>query len=147
MGKHKRGRPAIPIKYEVDKNGCWHCTSHIANRKGYPQKRRGGETHSMARWILMDRGVNMEGLDAMHDCDNPRCINPNHISAGTRKQNMKDAVLRGRLCKKLTIKEVIKIYETNGLQRDLAIEHGVSQPIISLIKNKLRWGHVTESQI
>lgn len=34
---------------------------------------------------------------ALHSCDNPPCCNPNHLRWGTRKDNMQDAVKRGRL--------------------------------------------------
>lgn len=35
--------------------------------------------------------------DACHHCDNPPCVNPDHLYIGTRKQNIADAVERKRL--------------------------------------------------
>ena len=32
-----------------------------------------------------------------HKCDNPRCINPDHLEGGTQKDNMQDCVRRKRL--------------------------------------------------
>jgi hypothetical protein len=38
-----------------------------------------------------------EGLHVMHSCDNRRCINPEHLSVGTRSDNMKDCASKGRI--------------------------------------------------
>ena len=32
----------------------------------------------------------------MHVCDNPTCINPEHLKAGTQSENIKDCVQKGR---------------------------------------------------
>jgi len=33
----------------------------------------------------------------LHSCDNPQCVNPAHLSAGTQEENLKQAAKRGRL--------------------------------------------------
>lgn len=38
----------------------------------------------------------IKGLIIRHTCDNPRCINPEHLTIGTQKDNMQDCVQRGR---------------------------------------------------
>ena len=38
----------------------------------------------------------VKGYMVRHKCDNPRCINPEHLELGTAKDNMRDKIKRGR---------------------------------------------------
>lgn len=38
----------------------------------------------------------IDGLVVRHICDNPRCINPEHLVIGTQADNVRDKVERGR---------------------------------------------------
>lgn len=44
----------------------------------------------------MHNGPIPKGMHIMHSCDNPACVNPNHLSAGTRSDNMTDCAQKGR---------------------------------------------------
>lgn len=50
------------------------------------------------RWILgYLRGRPLgPGERGLHQCDNPPCVNPLHLYVGTQKQNIADAIARGR---------------------------------------------------
>lgn len=65
-----------------------------------------------ASHILWKRkhGVIPKGLDILHTCDNPTCLNLKHLYPGTDKQNRQDCIKRDRLpCAKLKVADVLSI--------------------------------------
>lgn len=48
-------------------------------------------------WALASGRAPKKGMDICHKCDNRKCINPEHLFEGTRKENMQDALHKGRL--------------------------------------------------
>ena len=75
---------------------CWLWTAYRDN-KGYGEfglDRKVHKAHRVA--YLLTYGAIPEGAHILHSCDNPQCVNPKHLRAGTRKDNMQDKVQRGR---------------------------------------------------
>jgi len=86
----------------------------------------------------------------MHTCDNPRCINPKHLVAGSWDANNKDRAAKGRSAKsrkdlrKLTLEQVSEIKARYNPKRDpvngvsaLARYYGVdSNTIYHIIKGR-----------
>jgi hypothetical protein len=52
------------------------------------------KTHRLAYELWVDEIP--DGLYVLHHCDNPLCINPEHLYAGTQQKNMADMIARGR---------------------------------------------------
>lgn len=50
--------------------------------------------HRLSVWL--DGRDIPDGMHVLHECDNPPCVNPRHLKVGTRSQNMRDMVARGR---------------------------------------------------
>ena len=68
--------------------------------------------------------------EVMHECDNKRCIRPEHLRAGTHAENMQDAGARGRISRnKLTEADVVvvrKRYLGGERVEALAREYGLT---------------------
>jgi len=92
----------------------------------------------------------------LHHCDNPACVNPNHLYLGDRADNMRDAVERSEWPSynqgedsgnaKLTESDVIDIkkqYKSGrATQTELAQKYDITQPNVSDIVRGVRWSHV-----
>lgn len=129
-----------------DQSGCWEWTAYrMPNGYGHFRTPRRHELAHRASYRLF-KGPLIDGLDVMHSCDNPSCVNPEHLSQGTRTDNMRDAKAKRRMARgsrhgrsKLTEIEA-RFAKSCGLpQAETAAILGVSQSHISAIRSGKRW--------
>lgn len=145
-------RKVKPIEYLVTESGCWECTSHARDDKGYVRIYRNNRKTGLHRYAYIKKyGSIPEGAVVMHMCDNPPCFNPNHLVVGSNVDNIADKVAKGRQARgstngraKLTEKDVLDIRASRDAKTSLAKKYGVDRFTIAQIKNKELWGHIPD---
>lgn len=134
-------------------NGCW-------NWKGYKDAcgygriaAKGGPIRAHRVSYEIHHGPIPEGKYVLHTCDNPACVNPDHLYAGTHLENMADKVNRGRAFTgdhkgekhpqaKLKEIDVPTIRTSPESNQTLAKRYGISPSAIGLVKRRRTWSHI-----
>jgi len=146
---------AKPIKYIVDKEGCWIFVSHSKVR--YGRIGRYGKVVLVHRYVYeQEKGEIPEGKVVMHTCDKTDCINPDHLVLGTQGDNVKDMYKKGRNASfegsnnpraKITEKEAVEIFLDDRKQTEIATDYGIHQTNVSAIKRMESWRSATKEVV
>jgi hypothetical protein len=135
--------------------GCWLWMGMTNGR--YPLIKVSKRNVYVHRYVCEQTHGLPEGQQALHKCDVPLCVNPDHLYPGTQKQNMQDCIARGRISRvgartpqrgadrpraKLTDQQAVEIKISEEKGTVLSAKYGVSRAIISQIKSGKRWRHV-----
>lgn len=86
-------------KYQIHESGCWVWKSTSSKESGgrRAQIRKDGKYVYAARVSYeMHKGEIPNGMQVLHRCDNPMCVNPEHLFIGTNRDNVIDAIEKGR---------------------------------------------------
>lgn len=137
-----------------DPNSCWEWNG-TRNDRGYGKlyyRNRQYRAHRVS--YELHHGSIPDGVDICHKCDNPPCVNPNHLFVGTRQVNVNDMVAKGRDLHgerahhaKLREQDIIEIRAlcAAGIpQKEVAERFGVIRRTISFVVSRQTWRHVNE---
>jgi hypothetical protein len=136
--------------------GCWLWT---ASRSGgrrhgtygqftYTVDKRQRHISAHAFSFILHHGPVPEGCEVMHLCDRHICVRPDHLKAGTRKENVRDAVGKGFYhvphpkSQKLSdqqVDEMVRLVQSGILRYVVAQQFGVSKTYVThLMQGRLR---------
>ena len=137
-----------------EQNGCWEWTAATMG-KGYgfikiPGTRNQIGAHRLS--YLIHHGELQDGEVVCHSCDNPKCVKPSHLFAGSQLDNLQDMKSKDRhlsgaknTVSKLTDDKVRQIHKlsASGLsQGKIAKSFGVTQGTVFKILHGERWNHI-----
>ena len=137
-------------KVSLAPSGCWEWTGLChpfgygritINKKQYLAHRLSYEVH---HGVIMD-----SKLCVCHKCDNPLCVNPEHLFLGTRRDNNLDRTNKGRTFKgskvtsaKLVEQQVIDIRNSTQSVTAIAKHYGISTSTVYAVKSRSNWKHL-----
>jgi hypothetical protein len=142
----------IDGRYKANRNGCWIWTGR-KNDSGY-----GTFGRALAHRLSYEEHVGPipAGMVVMHLCDTPLCVNPAHLRAATRQENIRDMWEKGRgtnnprageahPMRKLdaaAVRDIRAAAASGQLQREIAARYGVGREVVSSIVRGATWGSV-----
>ena len=156
---------------KVDKRGpdeCWSWVAGIDSR-GYGQIHIGGLgtvnkkqlAHRLSYEIhngIIERFSGNQRVCILHKCDNPVCVNPNHLFTGTHQDNSDDKISKGRIDERLGSKNAnakLNDYSVRVIKRLLGFKtlsqstigeaFGITGGAIGDIHRGKNWSHVGET--
>lgn len=160
--KHARGTLEERFWNFVDKKSedeCWHWTGQILatgyGRISLGAKKDGNEGAHRVSWKLHNKKDIPSGMFVMHKCDNPKCVNPYHLSIGTPKDNTQDMIAKGRKRvvspkgegngKSLLNAEKVRLIRSSKLSHvELGRQLGVSSNCIRGVRIGRTWSHIED---
>lgn len=131
---------------KAEGDGCWEWVGAVGSA-GYGRVHFDGRLQQAQRvaWELTN-GPIPGGLWALHKCDNPKCIRPDHLFLGTCQDNWDDCRRKKRQaygerngCSKLTTEQALAIKSDPRRHRIIAKAYGIDQSSVTKLKRGQRW--------
>lgn len=133
----------------AESSGCIRFTGHL-DGEGYGRIMVARVKYMAHRLSYsLNNGPIPDGYVVRHKCDNPSCINPEHLEVGTQADNIADKVSRGRQARGsgagraiLTEESVREIRSSPLKVSELSTLYGVSVVSIRNVLRRKTWQHV-----
>lgn len=145
-GKRRSITSSVPVQKRfqnfIDKGdgtGCWVWTGR-RHPFGYGLISRNGKPYNAHRLSYeMHVGPITDGLWVLHRCDNPPCVNPDHLFLGTQSDNMQDCKIKGRTHRTIsqdTIERIRLMVQSGVLPAHAAKACGVSRGYVYVLMKR-----------
>lgn len=153
--KNLRGVP-FEKRYTVDKqSGCWLWVGSTVT-DGYGVWNAHGQRTAHRASYVLHKGVIPDELHVLHRCDQPNCVNPEHLFLGTHQDNMADLRAKGRAYgakgaanfgAKLNEAQVMAIMGDPRSCDEIGSQFGVTGATVDKIRNGKIWTHLYDETI
>lgn len=135
-------------KIKIIENGCWIWCGGTNQKYGILRfKKKNLGAHRFSYEFIKNEKIGDKFV--CHKCDNPICVNPDHLFLGTHKDNMKDATLKKRMAfgekkgfnklKEKDVQEIQRLVKIGLSQSQIAKIFEIEQTNISLIMKNKNW--------
>lgn len=148
---HRKGLSAYEnVMSQTERQGdCLIFTGFIAtNGYGRVDTKETGEIY--AHRAVAQHHLGKSDKIVLHACDNPRCVEINHLSYGSHLDNAKDRTERMRSAfgekngkSYLKQEDVLKIFNDHRASRIVAEEYGCASKTVRNIRNGTTWSWLT----
>lgn len=141
----------IFLRSKENSNGCIEWIGS-RDRCGYGLIIRQRKRYVVTRLVmhLVNNFDLSSSLCVLHKCDNPSCVNPDHLFLGTKKDNSLDAYKKGRRKHKLsaeTVQSLRQEYAKGTTYKKLAVMFDINTQTVWSIVRRRSWKHIFTGRV